>query len=121
MAALTISGRAPALPRDAFLTETAREYVVHLAVPGFRADDLDVEVVDHTVTIRGDRTCVDLGEFRLRDGLEERLELPCDAEPAVLTATYRAERLELHAPRARDGCPDPRKIAIRQPHGEGRR
>lgn len=31
MAALTINGRAPALPSDAFVTETADEYVVRLA------------------------------------------------------------------------------------------
>ena len=54
MAALTTSGRAPALPPDALVTETVGEYVVQLAVPGFRADDLDIEVAEHTVTIRGD-------------------------------------------------------------------
>jgi HSP20 family molecular chaperone IbpA len=115
MAALTTSGRAPALPRDALLTETAREYIVHLAVPGFHADDLDVEVTGHTVTVRGDRTRMGRGEFRLRDLLEERLELPCDADPAAVTASYRPERLELHAARFPDGCPAPRKVVIRRP------
>jgi HSP20 family molecular chaperone IbpA len=115
MAALTTDGRAPALPRDALVTETAREYVVHLAVPGFRADELDVEVVDHTVTVRGDRTRADVGEFRLHDRVEEWLELPCDANADGLTASYKSETLELHAPRFRDGCPAPRKVAIRRP------
>jgi HSP20 family molecular chaperone IbpA len=117
MAALTASGRAPALPRDALLTETDREYVVRLVVPGFRADDLDVEVAGNTVTVRGDRTHMDSGEFRLHDLLEERLELPCDADPAAVTASYRSERLELHAARFRDGCPAPRKVVIRRPFG----
>lgn len=115
MAALTTSGRAPALPSDALVTETPAEYVVHLALPGFRADDLDVEVADHTVTVRGDRTRAGVGEFRLHDRLEERLELPCDADPEALTASYQLERLELHAPRFRDGCPPARKVAIRRP------
>jgi HSP20 family molecular chaperone IbpA len=114
MAALTTSGRAPALPRDALVTETAREYVVHLAVPGFRADDLDVEVVDHTVTVRGERTRTHVGEFRLRDRLEEWVELPDDADLEALTASYQPERLELHAPRFRDGRPAPRKVAVRR-------
>jgi HSP20 family molecular chaperone IbpA len=114
MAALTTDGRAPALPRDALVTETAREYVVQLAVPGFRADELDVEVADHTVTVRGERMRADIGEFRLRDRLEEWLELPCDADPDALTASYQPERLELHAPRFREGCPAPRKVAIRR-------
>ena len=115
MAALTTSGRAPALPSDALVTETAAEYVVHLAVPGFRADDLDIEVADHTVTVRGDRTRAGVGEFRLHDRLEEWLELPGDADPDALTASYQSEKLELHAPRFRDGCPPARKVVIRRP------
>lgn len=115
MVALTTSGRAPALPAEALVRESADEYVVHLAVPGFRVDDLDVEVSDHTVTVRGDRTRVDLGEFRLHDRLEERLELPSDADAGALTASYQLEALELHAPRFRDGGPPSRKVAIRRP------
>ena len=115
MAALTNNGRAPALPRDAFVTETVGEYVIRLPIPGFRADDLDVEVADHTVTVRGDRTRTDVGEFRLHDRLEEWLELPSDADPEAVTASYRPETLELHAPRFRDGAPPPRKVAIRRP------
>jgi HSP20 family molecular chaperone IbpA len=97
------------------VTETANEYVVHLAVPGFRPDELDVEIADHTVTVRGDRTYPDVGEFRLHDRLEEWLELPCDADPDALTASYQSEKLELHAPRFRDGCPPARKVVIRRP------
>ena len=115
MAALTTSGRAPALPSDALISETAGEYVVHLVVPGFCADDLDIEVVDHTVTVRGDRVRADVGEFRVHDRLEEWLELPGDADPDALTATCLADRLELHAPRFRGGCPPARKVAIRRP------
>ena len=115
MVALTQSGRAPALPSDALVTETAGEYVIQLPVPGFRAEELDVEVAEHTVTIRGDRDLDHTGELRVHDRLEEWLELPCDADPDALTASYRAERLELHAPRFRDGCPPGRKVAIRRP------
>jgi HSP20 family molecular chaperone IbpA len=114
MAALTLSGRAPVLPSDALVSETAAEYVVHLFVPGFRADDLDVEVVDHTVTVRGERTRAGEGEFRLHDRLEEWLELPGDADPDAVTALYKPETLELHAPRFRDGGPAPRKVAVKR-------
>jgi len=114
MVALTPSGRAPALPCDALLTATPGEYVSHLPLPGFRADDLDVEVVDHTVTVRGDRTRADVGEFRPHDRLEEWLELPCDSDPDALTASYERGRLELQAPRFRDGCPPARRVAIRR-------
>ena len=115
MVALTHSGRAPALPSDALVTENAGEYVVHLSVPGFRAADLDIEVAEHTVTVRGDRIRADIGEFRMHDRLEEWLELPCDIDPDALSASYEAGRLELHARRFWGGCPPARKVAIRQP------
>jgi HSP20 family molecular chaperone IbpA len=115
MVALTHSGRVPTLPSDALITETAGEYVIQLPVPGFRADELDVEIVEHTVTVRGDREPVTVGEFRVHDRLEEWFELPCDADPDALSASYRTGSLELHAPRFRDGGPPARKVAIRRP------
>lgn len=115
MAALTTAARAPVLPADAYVEEAADEYVIHLVVPGFAPGDLAVEVADHVVTVRGDRTRVDLGAVRLHDRLEERLELPCDANPAALTASYQRDSLELHAPRFPDGAPPPRKVAIARP------
>jgi HSP20 family molecular chaperone IbpA len=115
MAALTVSGRVPTVPADASLEESADEYVVRLAVPGFAVDDLDVEVVDHAVTIRGARMRGDLGAFHLRDNLEEWLELPADVDADGVSASYSREVLELHAPRLRDGCPAPRKVVISRP------
>jgi HSP20 family molecular chaperone IbpA len=115
MAALTVSGRAPTLPADALFEELEDEYVVHLGVPGFAVNDLDVEVADHVVTIRGARMRCDLGPFRLRDVLEERLELPADVDADGVSASYSREELELHAPRRRDGASLPRKVAISRP------
>jgi HSP20 family molecular chaperone IbpA len=115
MVALTHSGRVPALPSDALVTETAGEYVIQLPVPGFSVDELDVEVVEHTVTVRGDREPLTVGDFRMHDRLEEWFELPCDADPDALTASFRPGSLELHARRFRDGAPPARKVAIRRP------
>ena len=115
MAALTLSGRAPILPADASFEESVDEYVVGLTVPGFAVDDLDVEVADHVVTIRGTRMRGELGGFRLHDTLEEQLELPADADADRVSAVYSREQLELHAPRCSDGCPAPRKVAISRP------
>jgi HSP20 family molecular chaperone IbpA len=117
VAALTVSGRAPMLPADATFEESADEYVVRLSVPGFPVDNLDVEVVDHVVAIRGTRMRGELGGFGLHDTLEERLELPADADADRVSASYSREQLELHAPRWRDGCPAPRKVAIARPFG----
>jgi len=115
MAALTTSGRAPTLPADAFLEESLDEYVVHLGVPGFVAEELGLEVAEHVVTLRGDRQRSELGTFGLHDRLEEWFELPCDVDPSGVTASYRNGALEIHAPRFPDGCPPPRKIAISRP------
>ena len=115
MAAMTVSGRVPTIPADASFEESGREYVVRLVVPGFAVDDLDIEVVDHVVTIRGARTRCDLGAFRLHDNFEERLELPADVDTDRVSASYRREELELHAPRLRSGGPLPRKVAISRP------
>jgi HSP20 family molecular chaperone IbpA len=115
MAALTVSGRAPTLPADALLEEWEDEYVVRLAVPGFAGDDLDVEVEDHVVTIRGARLRGDLGPFCLQDALEERLELPADVNAGAVSASYCREELQVHAPRFHDGSPAPRKVAISRP------
>jgi HSP20 family protein len=115
MAALTVSGRVPTVPADASFEETGHEYVVRLPVPGFAVDDLDVEVADHVLTIRGERTRCDLGAFHLQDNFEERLELPADVNTDGLSASYRCEELELHAPRLRNGGPLPRKLAISRP------
>jgi HSP20 family molecular chaperone IbpA len=115
MAALTVLGRVPTVPADASFEESGQEYVVRLPVPGFAVDDLDVEVADHVLTIRGGRTRCDLGAFRLHDNFEERLELPADVNTDGVSARYRREELELHAPRLRSGGPLPRKVAISRP------
>jgi HSP20 family molecular chaperone IbpA len=115
MAAPTVSGRAPTVPVDASFEESADEYVVRLAVPGFGVGDLDVEVADHVIRIRGTRMRCDLGAFRLHDNLEEQLELPADVDADGVSASYSREELELHAPRFRDGAPLPRKVAISRP------
>ena len=115
MVALTRSGRVPSLPTDAYLEESPAEYVVHFAVPGFAPEKLEVEVADQIVTLRGDRQQSELGAFRLHDRLEERFELPCDADPRGVTASYRNEAIEFHVLRFPGGCPPARRIAISRP------
>ena len=40
------------IPLDVFVTD--EDYVIHAVVPGLRAEDLNVEVNDNTVTIQGE-------------------------------------------------------------------
>jgi len=101
MTAMRTMGLAPTLPVDATVTETSREYVVSLAVPGFAEEELEVLLTDRTLTVRGDqkRTSADGGSFKLHEKLEESFRLPVDVDSDRLTATFRHGALEIHAPR----------------------
>ena len=105
MTVMHTMGLAPLLPPEASVEQSANEYVVHLAVPGFAQEELEVEIAGRFVTVRGDQTqtTIDDGPFRLHERLEERFQLPPDVDTDRLTATYTHGALELHVPRARSG------------------
>jgi HSP20 family protein len=88
-------GFVSALGPAADVFETESELVVELEVPGFAEDDLAVEVIDHTLVIRGERevgTEKDETTMRLRERLERRFqrrfELPLDVDPGSVAASY---------------------------------
>jgi HSP20 family protein len=114
MTAMRTMGLAPILPPEASVEQSANEYVVHLAVPGFAQEELEVEIAGRFVTIRGDQTqtTIDDGPFRLHERLEERFQLPADVDTDSLTAIYTHGALELHAPRTNGGGKTPRKVPI---------
>ena len=58
MTAVRTMGLAPVLPPEASVEQSANEYVVHLAVPGFSQEELEVEIAGRFVTVRGDQTQV---------------------------------------------------------------
>ena len=102
MTVMQTMGLAPLLPPEASVEQSANEYVVHLAVPGFAQEELEVEIAGRFVTVRGDQTqtTIDDGPFRLHERLEERFQLPPDVDTDRVTATYTHGALELHVPRA---------------------
>lgn len=100
--------------------ETPGEFVVELEVPGFKEQELNLEVTDHTLTVRGevkaekeakDRTFI-LHE-RLERHFERRFQLPEDADTEKLVARFEGGVLEVHAPKAPEA--KPRRIAIEGP------
>ena len=107
-------GLAPVLPPTACVNEFRDEYVVHLAVRGFSREELEVEIADRLVTVRGNQT--DLGReshpFWLHEQLEERFELPEDVDAAGVTASFARGQIELHAPRTNGAASPPRKVPI---------
>jgi HSP20 family protein len=107
-------GLAPTLPPEASVEQSADEYVVRLAVPGFAQEELEVEIAGRFVTVRGDQTqtTIDNGPFRLHERLEERFQLPADVDTDDVTARYAHGSLELHAPRTTGGRGKPRRVPI---------
>jgi HSP20 family protein len=96
----------PAMPA-ADIYDAEDELVVELEVPGFAEKELDIEVADHTLTVKGERT--EEKEklettLRLRERLEASFErsfvLPTEADSKHMTATYGEGVLTLRVPKA---------------------
>ena len=112
-------GVAPASLPAADLYETDKEVVVELDVPGFEERDLSLEVVDHTLTIKGEHR-VEKEEkektFYLHERLEKHFErrftLPTDVDVEHVEATYGTGVLQVHIPKIEQA--QPRTIEIRK-------
>jgi HSP20 family protein len=107
----------PAVSPAADVYETEGELVVELEVPGYEEEELDIEVSDHTLVVKGEReeeTAKDEKTLRLHERLEStfvrRFELPAEMDTEHVTATYRTGVLTLHVPKAT--AFRPRKIRI---------
>jgi len=110
-------GVAPAVMPAADIYESGGEYVVELEVPGYDEKDLEIEVIDHTLMIKGERKeekekkekDLRLHE-RLESSFERSFELPSEVEMPQLKAEYGKGVLTLHLPKAVEA--KPRKIEI---------
>jgi len=99
-------GVVPVFVPAADVYETPDELVVELEVPGFEEKDLDVEVTDHVLTVKGARKEAKEREdktFRLHERLDReflrRFELPPEADTTKVKAVFTKGVLELHAPK----------------------
>ena len=119
MTAMRTMGLAPVLPPEASVEESANEYVVHLVVPGFAQEELEVEIAGRFVTVYGDQTQTVIEDvpFRLHERLEERFQLPADVDTDRVTAAYAHGALELHAPRTNGARKTPRKVPVEHRFG----
>ncbi len=114
MSAMRTMGLAPVLPPEASVDTSTNEYVVHLAVPGFAREELEVEITNRVVTVRGDQTRPALEDrpFLLHERLEETFALPADVDTEQVTAAFARGALELHAPRTNGNSGTPRRLPI---------
>jgi HSP20 family protein len=111
-------GMAPAPLPAADLYETEKELIVELDVPGFDEKELALEVSDHTLVIKGERTREKEEKektFYLHERLEKQFErkftLPIDADVAHVEATFKTGVLEVHVPKIEQATA--RKIDIK--------
>jgi HSP20 family protein len=106
----------PASTPAADIYETDGELVVELEVPGYEEKELDIEVSDHTLVVRGERK--EESETKEKAVLRERLPstfvrrfvLPAETDTEHVSATYAKGVLTLHVPNAAEF--KPRKVTI---------
>jgi HSP20 family protein len=99
------------------LYETQDEVIVKLDVPGFEETELEIEVTDHTLVVKGERTeetekkdkTFYLHE-RLEKHFERRFMLPTEADLAKAKASFGKGVLEVHVPKVEE--PKARTIEI---------
>lgn len=108
-------GLTPTIFPAADVYETKDEFVVELEVPGFEEKELGIEVTDHTLIVKGERTeAKSEKEFRIHERLEETFErrffLPTDADTKHVKATFGKGVLEVHTPKL--ALPSPHKVEI---------
>jgi HSP20 family molecular chaperone IbpA len=107
----------PAFVPAADVYETEKEFVFEVEVPGFDQKELEIEVTDHTMTVRGHReaeTAKSEQTLRLHERLETAFErsfqLPPEADGELVKATFGKGLLILHVPKVAQ--PIQRKIPI---------
>jgi HSP20 family protein len=110
-------GFMPAPLPAADVYEVGSEYVVELEVPGYEEKDLDIELTDHALVIRGeiaetkeekDKT-FSLHE-RLEKSFERRFAIPVAVDLEKFEADFSKGVLKIKAPKLVEAAP--KKIAI---------
>ena len=97
--------------------ERKGEYVYELEIPGFEEKELDIEVTDHVLTVKGKRMeekeTKDKSFWlheRLAGTFERRFELPPEADTEMVKAEFKKGILAVHAPKTKIEAP--KKVAI---------
>lgn len=105
----------PIVP-SADVYERKGEYVYELEIPGFEEKELEIEVTDHVLTVKGERAeekekdkTFWLHE-RLALAFERRFELPPEADTQKVKAEFKKGILAVHAPKAITATP--KKVEI---------
>jgi HSP20 family protein len=86
---------------------TGDDIVVRAELPGIKPEDVDIELTDNVLTIRGERKLEEEKEnegWLVREStygsFERALSIPEGVDPASITASYTDGMLEVHVPKA---------------------
>jgi HSP20 family protein len=109
------------VPMD--VAENQQEYLIRLAVPGIRPEDIDISVVGNVLTFKADGLqepeqqdhTYHVREIR-RTGFERRIELPTAVEADHAETTYGYGVLTVHLPKA--AAARPKRIQVGTPQKE---
>ena len=112
-------GIAPAPIPAADLYETEKEVVVELDVPGFEEKELSLEVIDHTLKVKGEHKVAKEEKektFYLHERVEKHFErrftLPPEVDVEHVEAKFGRGVLVVHIPKIEEA--KPRKIEIKR-------
>jgi HSP20 family protein len=96
--------------------EEDNSYILHALVPGLKADDLNIQVLDDTVTISGEFKD-DGSEYLLRElphgTFRRSIQLPVSLDPAKAEAKISNGLLTLRLVKAESAQPKTIKVAVK--------
>ena len=91
------------------LSETSKEIVVHVEVPGIDAEDIDISLNGRVLTIKGERKQEQEEKEKNYHRIERRygsffrsFELPVDVDADKVKANYKDGVLELNLPKTKE-------------------
>lgn len=94
------------------------ETIVQAELPGYNPDEIEISVVQNTLTLRGERKPEELQEGETYHRRERRtgrfvrtVELPFEVDNSAVKAEYKSGILSVRLPRAEEH--KPRKIAVK--------
>jgi len=99
---------------------TGEDLVVRAELPGMKPEDVDIEITDNVLTIRGERKEEETQEgegWLVRESsygaFERSLTIPEGVDPAAIKASYTDGVLEVHVPKALEAAkPKTTKIDV---------
>lgn len=110
-------GFATAVPQ-VNITESASDFRIHLQVPGFDKKDLHLQLVDDTLTVRGEVTVEDNEQLQYtrrefeHAAFERSFVLPATADANAIAAEHVNGVLRITVPKREESKPKTREITI---------